>query len=142
MLSSVYSNILRLIIFFISISTFNVSSNEISEYHGYLKLKSNNLSYPVISKFETNASGTIIGTYELFDDGDNDGYFEDKDYGVFYDGVIKDNKMVIYWSDKWGNGKLNINFIENMNKFEGICIPIENGRELKASASWNGTLKN
>ena len=49
----------------------------------YLKLKSNNLSYPVISKFETNASGTIR-TYELFDDGDNDGYFEDKT--GFYDG--------------------------------------------------------
>ena len=129
--------LLSILIFF-SIS--NASSNEMSVYEGYLTLLSNNTSYPVISKFETNSSGTIIGIYELYGDDDNDGYYEAKDFGVFYDGVIKGNKLNIYWSDKWGNGKLIINFNESMNKFEGICIPIENGKELKASASWNGSL--
>tara|TARA_B100000886_G_C20414712_1_gene488730 strand:+ start:1801 stop:2208 length:408 start_codon:yes stop_codon:yes gene_type:complete len=125
-----------IIYFFISIAF----ANNTLKYDGHFKPFGKSIKYPVISSFEMTNSGTVIGTYEVYDDGDNDGIFEEKDFGVYYDGLIDGERMKIYWTDKWGRGYLDIIFDDQMRSFKGTYIPIENGNELDTSGTLVGKL--
>ena len=117
---------LKYITLFISLLSPSLLANEKinGTYLGEIEDKYKN-TYAVISSLTTSDGVTVKGQYEYKYGGKNW-------YGIFYDGKLDGEDLLIYWQEETRQGWLAINFDENYNSFTGIWGSTNN------NGNWSG----
>ena len=88
-------------------------------------------SYKMVSEFNTNDEGAVWGKYTWIEKGT-------KYKGSFFKGKLEGLDLKIFWTDKFGEGWLKIQFDEKFESFDGEWGAIKNNKEKKKEGNWTG----
>ena len=88
-------------------------------------------SYKMASEFNTNDEGAVWGKYTWIEKGT-------KYKGSFFKGKLEGFNLKIFWTDKFGEGWLKIQFDEQFESFDGEWGMIKNNKEKKKEGNWTG----